>query len=59
MLELLDVTGRRVALQNVGALGAGRHALTLSTGRAWPPGVYLVRLSHGSTQYVRRITVLD
>ena len=32
-LELIDVAGRRVASRDVGALGAGQHAVNLTPGR--------------------------
>ena len=44
-LELLDITGRRVATRAVGAGGAGRRSIELRD--RLPAGVYLVRLSQG------------
>src|SRR6185503_7337868 len=44
-LEVLDVSGRRVARRSVGELGAGRHRLDLARGEPVPPGIYLIRLS--------------
>jgi hypothetical protein len=46
-LELIDVAGRRVARREVGALGPGRHAVTLGTARELAPGLYFVRLAQG------------
>jgi hypothetical protein len=46
-LELLDVTGRRLASRDVGTLGAGPHLVDLTPGRALVPGVYWLRLTHG------------
>lgn len=43
-LELLDVAGRRVAYEDVGALGPGTHAVDLARGRTLRAGIYLVRL---------------
>lgn len=58
-LELVDVSGRRVALREVGSLGAGRHTVNLAEGRRLPAGVYLVRLVQGTQIRVRRVAVLD
>jgi hypothetical protein len=56
-LELLDVTGRRVAEADAGALGAGRHTVELSGGRALAPGLYLVRLTQGGQTRATRVAV--
>jgi hypothetical protein len=58
-LELLDVSGRRVAVRDVGSLGAGRHTVDLAEGQRLPAGVYLVRLMQGTQTRVRRVAVLD
>jgi hypothetical protein len=55
LLEVLDVTGRRVAAREVGALGPGRHQLDLRGGLR--PGVYLVRLAQGSRARVTKAVV--
>jgi hypothetical protein len=47
-LELLDIAGRRVWSQDVGALGGGAHRVQVASGRALAPGLYVVRLSRGS-----------
>jgi hypothetical protein len=57
-LELVDVSGRRVAEREVGSLGAGRHTLDLVAGRRLPPGLYLVRLTQGANTRVTRVAVL-
>ena len=57
-LELLDVSGRRVAEREVGSLGAGPHALDLSEGRRLTPGLYLLRLTQGTNTRVTRVAVL-
>jgi hypothetical protein len=57
-LELLDVSGRRIAEREVGSLGAGRHALDLGEGRNLAPGLYLVRLRQGTNTRVARVAVL-
>jgi hypothetical protein len=46
VLELHDVAGRRVATQEVGALGPGAHSVALS--EHLPAGIYLVRLTQGA-----------
>jgi hypothetical protein len=54
-LEVLDVTGRRVAAREVGTLGPGRHRLDLRRGLR--PGIYLVRLAQGSRARVTKAVV--
>jgi hypothetical protein len=58
-LELLDVSGRRVRVREVGSLGAGRHMLDLAGGRSFPPGLYWVRLAQGSNRQTRRVAVIE
>jgi hypothetical protein len=58
-LELLDVTGRRVAEREVGSLGAGRHAIGLGGGSHVAPGLYLVRLTQGTNVRTVRAVVLQ
>jgi hypothetical protein len=58
-LELFDVTGRRVAVREVGSLGPGRHAVNLTEAQHAAPGIYLVRLSQGSNAQTVRVAVLD
>ena len=53
-LELFDIAGRRLASREVGALGAGSHVVTLGDGRAFAPGTYIVRLSHGARALTTR-----
>jgi len=57
-LDLLDVSGRRVAGAEVGTLGPGRHTVTLAPDRPLAPGVYHVRLARGGTTRVTRIAVV-
>lgn len=54
-LELLDVSGRRIASHEV---GAGRHTLDLGAGRRLAPGLYLVRLTQGANARTARAVVL-
>jgi hypothetical protein len=58
-LELLDVAGRRMVALEVGALGAGSHALQIGEGRHWAPGLYLLRLRQGASVRVKRVAILD
>src|SRR5262249_51641337 len=57
-LALFDVSGRLLAKRPVGALGAGHHVVDLQSGRALPPGIYLVQLVQGSEKQITRFTVL-
>ena len=56
-LELLDLAGRRLWRQDVGALGVGAHALRVSPGRA-PPGLYLLRLTRGTASLTTKVVRL-
>jgi hypothetical protein len=57
-LELVDVSGRRIESREVGALGAGRHALSLAPGRV-AAGLHFVRLTQGGVSRVIRVSVLE
>lgn len=46
-LELVDIAGRRIDSRDFDSVGAGRHAATL--GQRLSPGMYFVRVSHGSS----------
>jgi len=56
-LELLDVTGRRVASPDLGALGPGWHALAL--GEGLHSGVYFARLAQGGRVRTMKAVVLE
>jgi hypothetical protein len=58
-LELLDVTGRRIAAHEVGALGRGDHVFTMAEGQHLAPGIYFVCLRQGQRMMVTRVAVLD
>lgn len=58
-LDVLDVSGRRVATRDAGALGPGRHVVELGRERALPPGLYLLRLVQGREVRLARVVVLD
>lgn len=57
-LEMVDVSGRTVARQDVGALGAGRHTVTLGKNEPLVAGIYFVRLTQGRHRAAARVTVL-
>jgi hypothetical protein len=57
-LELLDVTGRRLAQREVGALGAGGHLLRLEEARSLVPGIYWLRLRQGGRTLLARGVVV-
>ena len=56
-LELVDVTGRRMAYQAVGSLGAGRHQVDLGRSRL-DPGMYWIRLRQGGRMFSIKATVI-
>ena len=58
-IELLDVTGRRIEVRDIGALGAGRHGVRFSEGRRLAPGLYLVRITQGGSSRTTRIAVVE
>jgi len=58
-LDLLDVSGRRVAGRNVSALGAGEHVLRLESAERLRPGLYFARLSRGAESLVAKVCVLE
>jgi hypothetical protein len=57
-LELLDVSGRRMAAREVGSLGPGPHSMNLASSATLAPGIYLVRLTQGEKTLVSRAAVL-
>jgi hypothetical protein len=57
-LELLDASGRRLAVREVGGLGPGRHVVDVAEGHRLAPGLYVVRLSQAGAVRVRRAAVL-
>ena len=57
-LELLDVTGRRVAWRELGSLAAGSHVLRMSETAAISPGVYWLRLAQGTRVATARVALI-
>ena len=58
-IELLDVSGRRILMRDLGVPGPGTHTVDLAAGRRYPAGLYLVRLRHAGSERVRRVTLLE
>jgi hypothetical protein len=58
-LELLDLAGRRVWSLDVGALGPGTHRVRIATDRRLASGIYLLRLTHGSTPLTRKVVRIE
>jgi hypothetical protein len=55
-IEVVDVTGRRIARQDLHGLPAGSHVVDLR--KSLPPGLYIVRLRFGDQELVARSVVL-
>lgn len=58
-LELLDLAGRRVAMRDVGGMGAGEHTVALGESHPIPAGVYLIRLTRGGSTLNRKAVVME
>ncbi len=58
-LALYDVSGRRVASRDVGALGAGAHVAKLAEGERIAPGLYWLRLSQGAERTTTRVVIAE
>jgi hypothetical protein len=56
-IELYDLSGRRVAEESVGTLGAGEHALQLHPAGTLDAGIYWLRLSQGTRRASTRVVV--
>ncbi len=59
LVEVFDVTGRRVMAAPVAASATGTRELTLGAGQAFAPGVYLARLSQRARAATARFVVLE
>ena len=57
-LELLDISGRRVAQQDLGSFGPGRHEIRFDSGVRLAAGVYLLRLIEGKEIRTARAAVM-
>jgi hypothetical protein len=58
-LELVDVAGRSVLAQALGAPGAGLHDATFGAGASLRPGTYWLRLSQGGGRTASRVVILE
>lgn len=58
VLSLFDVGGRRVAFEEVGALGAGLHVVNLAGRAPFAPGIYFARLSQGARSQMVKVAVM-
>ena len=56
-LELVDITGRRVAKQDLGTLGAGNHSIQMDAS-SLRPGVYWARLTQAQKLTSTRIAIV-
>lgn len=54
-LELVDLSGRRVWHRNVGALGAGSHAVPVEPGLRLEPGIYFLRLERAGEAQTTKV----
>jgi hypothetical protein len=57
-LQLLDLSGRRVASREVGSFGPGRPTLNLGAGLNLRSGIYFVRLAQSGQEATTRISVV-
>jgi hypothetical protein len=57
-LELLDVTGRRLAERDLSSYGAGRYTEHMTQGAHVSPGMYWIRLTHAGKALTARGAVL-
>jgi len=57
-IEVLDLAGRRLAVRDVGAMGAGEHRVAFEGSARWRSGIYLVRLTQGGRTEVQRVALV-
>jgi len=57
-IDVIDVLGRRVAGRTLDGVAPGRHLMRLDDAGPLPPGIYLVRLTHGPRVLTARAVVL-
>jgi hypothetical protein len=58
-LSLHDVSGRRLASREVGALGAGSHTIDFAHSKDLPAGVYYLRLQQETRTATQRVVLFD
>ena len=57
-IDVIDIAGRRVAHEAVGALGPGDHELRLNMAGGVPSGIYFVRLQQAREQRTKKVSVI-
>ena len=57
-LELMDLSGRRVASREVGSLGVGEHRVDMTPERPLIAGVYWLRLTQGNERRIAKVAIL-
>lgn len=57
VIEVVSMSGHRVAMRELRGLGAGPHRVAMDAGR-WPSGVYLYRVSYGKETLSGKMTLL-
>jgi hypothetical protein len=57
-LELLDVSGRRILVREVGSMGAGNHVVALNTERPLAAGLYVLRLTQQGKALIAKALVI-
>ena len=57
-LELLDVSGRRVASRRIETLGAGGHVVRFGEASRLAPGIYTARLTQGGRAVAAHVAVV-
>jgi len=57
-LEAFDVNGRRLAVYDVGSMGAGTHVVDLAPNRALAAGIVLLKLTQGDRLLTSKATVI-
>jgi hypothetical protein len=57
-IEITDVAGRRIAVRDVGSLGAGTHEVDMSKGSRFAAGIYIVRLIRNNEVLTVRAAVV-
>jgi hypothetical protein len=58
MIELFDVSGRRVASRSVGAMGAGHHVVDFGM-HEHAPGMYVLVLKRAGSALARRVAIVE
>ena len=58
VVEMIDVSGRRVVSQEVGSMGAGNHVVQIGRGVNLPAGIYMIRLAQGGQVLQAKVAVV-